>query len=620
MKMRLIFLLSSLISIVTVGQFHGTYSELRNQATEGASRAVIWSESFSNGFGSDWTYEAVGGIANWEFRGVTTNPNVQTGNRGACAIAGEEGHINSPTWEDGFVIFDSFWWDNPLLPCSENNIGSGPAPGPHLAILTSPVINLSAYPNIALQFNQFFRDYDTHTFIEVSTNGVDWSMVFDNDQNPDAALRTDQVIIPISNPAGGQSQVQFRFVFDGLGYCWQLDDIKINEINADDLQLSNATYGAFDISAPDNLTGYEWMQYTKYPDELAPLLRLSAEVKNIGSNAQSDVRLGVRIKKISNQSIVLNSISETGMSLQPGILDTIVTEDFQMPPTKGKYEIRFSAEQNESDNSILDNRDTSYFSITDAVYAKDQSFTNAVYVPSNSLAQLPYEIGNIFYMPIDGQVCYSISAAVAAGTSTPGSIYGALYEFNFDENPTATLIAVTTSLEVDGSMINTYSMSNFTTLTFDQPILLSAGKAYFAVVGTPDGGEQVVFAMSGVSPKLTSWVKYNTGQYFYLNRIPMVRMNFSSTIEPEVDQEFIEPAYIYPNPSNATIVVSLNSYLGLKVNLRVTNSLGQLLWESSIEKLEEPLQQLDILFPAPGVYHLRIQSEEEEKVYRIVRQ
>ena len=100
----------------------------------------------------------------------------------------------------------------------------------------------------------------------------------------------------------------------------------------------------------------------------------------------------------------------------------------------------------------------------------------------------------------------------------------------------------------------------------------------------------------------------------------MVRMNFSSTIEPEVDQEFIEPAYIYPNPSNATIVVSLNSYLGLKVNLRVTNSLGQLLWESSIEKLEEPLQQLDILFPAPGVYHLRIQSEEEEKVYRIVRQ
>lgn len=607
------------IALNSGAQIHGVYSEMRERPYVSGVRSVIWSENFADGFAAGWTKEEAGGIADWEYRGLATNPSVQTGNRGGCALPGSDGRIDSPTWQDGFVLFDSFWWDNPSLPCSANNFGSGPAPGPHLAMLTSPAINLGAYQNVALVFNQFFRNYDAQTYVQVSINGTEWTTVFNNNTNVEAGLRSNQVTIPVGELAGGQPQVYIRFVFEGFGYCWQLDDIKIIEINGNDLVIQNATYGAFDIDNPDHSTGYEWMEYSKYPDELAPLLRLSSEVKNIGSATQNDVRLEVRIKKISNQTIVLNSLSESGLSLLPGDTDTLVVDDFQMPAVKGKYELRYSVSQNQQDDAALNNRDTSYFSITDAVYARDQDFTNAVYVPSGSFSQLPYEVGNVFYVPAGGLSCYSVSVAVAAGTFTPGSIYAALYEFEYDETPFANLIAVTDELAVDAGMINSYGQNNFTTLFFDQPVPLTEGKAYLAVAGTPDGGEQVLFAMSGASPELTSWVKYSTGQFFYLNRVPMVRMNFAAVIEAETDQVYVPPVGVYPNPVESLLNIPVSDFINQSAEIDISDVSGNLVRRFSGNYIEEPVLRLNMDFLSPGVYLLKTRSEQNSATFRFVK-
>ena len=109
LKSNLILLICSVLPIFFIGQTHGIYSELRERNVEGNSRGVIWSESFSNGMSSGWIAEEIGDVANWEYRGISTNPNINTGNRGACALFGTDGRIESPTWQDGFVIFDSFW-------------------------------------------------------------------------------------------------------------------------------------------------------------------------------------------------------------------------------------------------------------------------------------------------------------------------------------------------------------------------------------------------------------------------------------------------------------------------------------------------------------------------------
>jgi hypothetical protein len=69
------------------------------------------------------------GIAAWEYRGPLTTPNNEEGSRGSCIAEGTTGAVLlSETWSNGFVIFDSNWWDNPDNPCTDENFGTGPAP------------------------------------------------------------------------------------------------------------------------------------------------------------------------------------------------------------------------------------------------------------------------------------------------------------------------------------------------------------------------------------------------------------------------------------------------------------------------------------------------------------
>ena len=81
---------------------------------QGGSRDVIWFEDFANGIPSDWTSTETSGIASWEYRGPNTTPGVDVGSRGSCVAPGTVGQpIVSPSAANGFVIFDSNWWDNP---------------------------------------------------------------------------------------------------------------------------------------------------------------------------------------------------------------------------------------------------------------------------------------------------------------------------------------------------------------------------------------------------------------------------------------------------------------------------------------------------------------------------
>lgn len=602
-------------------QEHGVIVGIRDPLQEGSVRSEIWKENFVNGIPSSWTAEEAGGIANWEYRGLSTSPDLDIGNRGSCALSGTAGRIDSPTVLNGFVIFDSNWWDAPEPPCSESAFGTGPAPGPHLAILTSPVINLSAYPNIALRFNQFYRNYQSQAYVQVSADGgMNWQTVFNNVTHPLAGTRNDVVQIPLSNVLGGNANARIRFVFEGLGYSWQLDDISLLDIFENDLKLETASYAPFSPQLSAAQQDYSTLEYTKYPDELAPLLRLSGVVNNVGSQEASGAKLNVKIKQVSNQNILFNESSVTGQTIDSGVMDTLYAPDLQMPAIKGKYEVEFEVFQDVSDEFVTDNKQTKSFSITDAVYARDEGFTTSVYVPSGSFSTTPYEVGNIFYVPTEGLKCYSVSVAIAAGTSTPGTFYAALYEFEYNETPQATLLGITPNAEVTGEMVNAYGQSKLVQLAFDMPIDLQAGKTYYAVAGTPDGGEQVVFALSGNAPILTSWVKYSTGQYFYIGKTPMVRMNFAAVIEEETGQAFVPPISVYPNPTSGQISFSAASWQDKSLNIKITDVTGRLIYDENIDKVSELLMTRTIDFPATGMYVIRLSSEGEEVVYKVVKE
>ncbi|MBL7942684.1 MAG: hypothetical protein JNM00_07950, partial [Flavobacteriales bacterium] len=253
--------------------------------------SVIWQETFESGIPGDWINSETGGIAYWEYRGPDTTPSNDVGTRGSCLPEGTLGApIQSPTAGDGFVIFDSNWWDDPIGPCG--NLGSGDAPAPHLAILQTPSFDLSAYDKVGFSFYQYAKDYDVDMRVEVSISGGAWTDVWTENMIVNAETPKDQLVrINITDEAALQSDVRIRFVFDGQYYFWMIDDVALLELDENNIHIFRPGYGDFDFDAPDHPTGFEEMEYGLYPDEFAPELKFSAWASNYGAAVQTDVGL-----------------------------------------------------------------------------------------------------------------------------------------------------------------------------------------------------------------------------------------------------------------------------------------------------------------------------------------
>ncbi|MFM9986366.1 MAG: hypothetical protein ACKVOK_14095, partial [Flavobacteriales bacterium] len=344
----------------------------REQSTQTGSReTVIWSEDFANGIPAGWENTESGGIAAWEYRGPLTVPNNEEGSRGSCIAEGTTGAVLlSPTWSNGFVIFDSNWWDNPDNPCTDENIGTGPAPGPHLATLTTSSINLVGYLDVALRFNQYRKNYQATMRVEISANNGPWYSIFDNSTTDVTSALNMVVQIPISAYAGNQNNVKFRFVFDGLYYFWQLDDICVVDIPANDLATNESTYGDFDFYDPAHPTGYELMQYTKYPDEMPPLLKFSTQASNVGSLLQNDCVLNIAVENVQTNDVIHSATSSEAFDIGSGSTIELRSGTFQMPATLADYRVVFSTDALQTDENPSNNTDTLGFQITNSTYAR----------------------------------------------------------------------------------------------------------------------------------------------------------------------------------------------------------------------------------------------------------
>jgi len=130
-------------------------SLLCTQASSQVYGDAIFTWDFAEGIPLDWDNASDSGVANWEYRGPDTTPDLSVCSQGSCG--GTSLPITSETASNGFVIFDSNYWDDNVGPCG--NLGAGPDPGPHEAYLTSPSLDFSAYPNVALTFQQQYRHF-----------------------------------------------------------------------------------------------------------------------------------------------------------------------------------------------------------------------------------------------------------------------------------------------------------------------------------------------------------------------------------------------------------------------------------------------------------------------------
>jgi hypothetical protein len=581
----------------------------------GANRDVIWAEDFSDGFGSGWISAAVGGVANWEFRGPNTTPNIEVGSRGSCVVGNLGEPIMSPTAANGFMIFDSNWWDNPNQPCSPANFGLGPAPGPHFATLTSPSINLSTYSSVALKFNQYCKRLTGNTYVEVSIdNGANWFPVFANPELPNPTTSYDEQVIQISTYVAFQPNVRIRFVFDSMYYYWQIDDVELINTFSNDLSIADINYGAFDLYDPSHPTGYEFMEYSKYPTSMPPDLKFSALAENLGGIYQSDCRLYVDVLSHPSGAVLHEATSIEGLFINTGELLQLRAGNFQMPSQVGEYKLAYRVAQQEIDEDETNNVDTTYFYVDDVQYARDRIFASAVYLGTPDLANVEYELGNVFHVTADNQTCHSISVAVGIGSSVPAQIEGRLYRFNIITGVEADLLGTTQPLTIAPSMYNSYGDQILTNLVFDTPIELTAGEAYYVAVASADGVDNFVCAMAGDAEAGTALVRYFPNDWYYLNMLPMIRMNFGAytAVHPAVHE--VNDLSVYPNPASDEVVIELPVHMLGKAEARWYDSNGRLV-RTDGPSMQSSMQYRASIQDLPsGVYTVLISWEGE--VYR----
>ena len=578
---------------------------------------VIWTEDFANGIPETWTLESNPEAATWEYRGPSTNPSSTAGTRGSCVSAGDQfgPPIESETADNGFIIFDSNYWDDNLGPCG--NFGVGPAPGPHQSSITTATIDLSDFESVGLRFNQYCKNFQAETRIEYSIAGGEWQVLWVNDvpvnSGESSKNRVDR--LNVSPQLGGQSEVRLRFVFDGNYYFWMLDDIEFFELLQNNLYMESATYGDLDMTDMSHVTGFEDMEYSLYPAEMAPLLHFQASTWNWGSQQQTGCQLNIDLRNETTGDTI-HSASSNITSLNFDQQYTFATPTYQLGDEQAPYSVHFQVSQTQEEESPENNHMIRNFVVSDVVYARDQLSTEGIFVPNPAYNGSPYEVGNFFVITRENQAVESISIGIGQGSDPFADVYARIYKLNVtSQGISAETIAETDEFGITADAFNNVGDNNIMTIPFPQAVALDKDSAYLVVAGTNAGPENVFFPISGDSPDLTSMVRFYPNSWFFLVRTPLVRMNFGPVVGVlERDKKELEFS-CYPNPANAVLNINYSLTDNAFTDIQIYDQVGKVVLRESLGRLSTGnyQQTLDISSLNAGWYVVSMQSGDVRK-------
>ncbi|MEQ9186257.1 MAG: T9SS type A sorting domain-containing protein [Cryomorphaceae bacterium] len=333
---------------------------------------ILFTEDFGTGAGQWTNVSQNSSSAIWEYRGTSTTPTNATGSQGA--YAGTSTPIASPTTSNGFMIFDSDYYDNGG---TAGNFGGGPMPAPHDAALTSPEIDCSTESGVLLTFYSYFRHYDANGFVIVTNDNFTssdtvWNGSDFHDVNT-ASASDEFVKVNISDVAAGSSTVKIRFVFNGQGnatptgyYFWMIDDI--NVVGAADFDLA-VTESYFRGAGESDYSAMYSNFYNQLPVSQASsaTLKLGALITNSSDAAMTNSVLSADVSGAGTFS---------GTSA-PTTYSTFGEEDFATvtttyaPSATGNYVVEFSVAADSTDDYPEDNTLEKEFNVTDRTFAWD---------------------------------------------------------------------------------------------------------------------------------------------------------------------------------------------------------------------------------------------------------
>ena len=617
-----------LASVLSFGQLSINSFQVETKATtkvspmpEIKSATPFWSEDFANGIPVTWTNST----APWVYRGPGTAPGVTTGSQGAYGT--NSGTIASATPTNGFLIFDSDYYDNNGV---VGAFGTGMYPTPHNGELMTDMIDLSMYSDVMIRMHSYFRTFAGQAFVRFYINGVLDSEVqvhgdLDvNDSSPDDGIAL--VRFPTTVP--GNSNVQMAFVFEGTTnivnnfggyYFWMLDDIELIETPAHLMDVTDVTHGGWN-SIPV-AQGFS-MDYT-----FKPLIQSNANpytfemiLANIGANDLTGAQMNIEVYDDINTQVFSSSSSPTTLVT----LDTalFVGQQTYAPANMGIYNMRFWG----SSDSIS-YTDTTYMQaiITDTVYGRDYGNPSGSWTVGRQCGGS--QVGNIFDVYAADDLT-SVSAHVADYSVAGAKMFGVLYEVDTTSSPMSFILLDQT----DDYTIQTNDIDAWVTISFNSAISIDPqfGQQYMIAIGgyahpidtfgISVSGEAEV-TMSRIQDNGCNLGSQGFGYWYWVSETPMVRMNFGTPATPPSNVEetsFNGSLSIYPNPTNGVFTIEMRDVQTDVYTIKVTNVLGQKVFESanSISGLHK--ENIDLSAFQKGVYLIEIKNSTATVAERII--
>ena len=587
--LSMLFSLNALAQQQTIQAAPGMYLDAREDVLhqDGLRELIIWSEDFENGIPADWVAESDPEAAAWEYRGPSTNPSTEVGTRGSC-VADDDlfgPPIESETADNGFIIFDSNYWDDNIGPCG--SFGQGPAPGPHVATLTTPSIDLTSFDRIGLSLNQYCKNYQATQKIRYSIDGGEWMDLWVNDvpENSGESEKNRFDRINVTEALAGNADVRLQIYFDGNYYFWMIDDLVLFELEEFNNNVDFVTYGDFNLLDQGHETGYEYMEYSQYPAEMEAVIKFNADVYNWGTEELTNCYLETVLRNEETMDTVYTGVSDPTIDMDPDGYYDFHTDDFTLSSDEVPYTVHFDMMQDQEDNSPENNYAIKNFEVTDVVYSRDMLETEGIYVPDQFYAGEPYEVGNFFVITADDQQVHSVSIGIGAGTNPDATVYAKIYRLQINGGIVATEVATTEEFGVTNYSYNNTGDNNFMSIPFPEPVSLDRDSAYLVVAGTPDGPSEVFFPVSGDSPVLTSMVRFYPNSWFYLVRTPMVRMNFGSVVTVEENADETASFNLFPNPADAQVQVQFNLSKQQQTSIEIFDALGKIVYTHPLGNL-----------------------------------
>lgn len=595
--------------------------ELRTQT----GLQLIWQNDFSTA--ADWVAgKAAGTTGDWVISAL--------GPQGGFSI----GRIQSTSYANGFAKFDSD------LGCSGNQ---------HAWIGNAQAINLSGVSHVQLEFQQYYSKYIDSTFVDVSTNGSNWTPFLVNNQyvNNDITPNPETVLLNISAVAANQANVYIRFRFysrtatmgvgAGCGYAWMVDDVKISRLPDHDLVL--ATHAV----VPAN----KLLFYGRTPQhQLNDSVRFEAAGQNFGALAQTGVYFYSHIKN-ENGTYRFADTSRRNNQLLPEAYDTSANNQwFSLSPLPiGKYEYVVGYGADSADASPVNNYRSRNFFVTDTSYRLSSDFTrtNGLSTQSWDYAKDDLRMAVLYELPV-ADTLTSVTIGLS-GSSRPGALLevairdttGLFTNYSGTlQNPNS----FAPLLFADSYILTaTDTAAGFVTIPIPEQLMdgtpqdrvLPAGAYYVSVSLFSNNGSSHVGVLDDESfidfmPPYASLTYIpadpadpgSTNRWWTNGTAHAIFANFGRpAIANSLEQlPNLSHWQLYPNPAKETVNLRFQLDQAADLQLSVYDLQGRLVQSERFGRLAagEHLQTLPVAGLAPGMYQLRLQFGQQIQTQKLI--